>query len=281
MSSLLSELFSKPREREDFLIALVVITLFGVFIFKYALPQKTQATETAIVLVEQETVHQHLTKITAGTEQRPSPRRVIIDTDLDAQEPKTVVVLPTKTNSAPPPPPIIKTEVEEAIIETNESATIETQVFEDAVTDTIVEETVEEGAEILSEETETTEAIYEPDPIEEEVAVEEEIIEEPAIEEVVEKVEEVATEQTANIEEFEERGESFDCLIIVGAFKVAENANVLIAQLKTAGYSSKKIDNRGFTCVGIPVVCSDQDNISSIMGTMKTKFKVEPWVMKN
>lgn len=282
MNSFLSEIFASPRDREDFIIALVVLGLFGGFILNYALvdtPEEVPAT----AFVTSDELDTHLLKLEEEEVERPTPRRVIVDDDIEeVRKPNTFV---RKEHAITPAVIEVVDDIEDIDLDIA-STNIETDIFDDAVAQTeeatyIEEESpVEEEPEVvISEEVEEEASTsYQEEVIEEEPVAVVEQEEAPAPAEVIEE-EQVPTVPLPA--EFNAKGENdYDCLIIVGAFKVAENANVIIAQLEKGGFEYKKIMNRGFTCVGIPMACSNSAGIVATKAKMKAQLKVDPWVLR-
>lgn len=74
--------------------------------------------------------------------------------------------------------------------------------------------------------------------------------------------------------------QSGDCIIVVGAFEKDVNAKKIIRQLKQKGYTVKTGWRKGLKYVGVPVDCQKDKIMQNTLQQLRKTFDIEAWVLK-
>lgn len=299
------------RDKEDFKIAIVVIVVFSVLVYKLLY----RGTEEAVVDFEKdfkiEELNNDLEKL-AFIETNNLPRLTIKAEDAyEVGVDSAVVVCDVKNAGFLGQDKVLKSnsiekevtkvlEVKTAVMpEHNDSLKETTEAFSDELGE--IEDTLElnkgtressepefdvnvESSKIIDKVSSSLDVNI--DKIEKSVPTIKEVEVVKEQEEVIAKEKVIIKESlSAEPEEIIQRNvevnDNYDCVIVVGAFKEIANKNVIIKKLTSLGYAhSEGVLRKGLNYVGVPVGCNDKQEKQKLLSELNEAFGIDSWVKR-
>lgn len=93
--------------------------------------------------------------------------------------------------------------------------------------------------------------------------------------------EELVEEKTSEKVQETTTNDSFDCVIIVGAFKDKNNQTSVVGKLKSMGYDHVEgLLKNQLNYVGVPVSCNDKLKKKQLLQELNEAFSISSWVKK-
>ena len=262
------DIFKSKEDKWDFIIALVLILFFSVFIYYY-------------LFTDEE-------KVAINT-----------PTELEEVEEKPIETITEKdkylyTNSTTYKTETIK--VEDAYESEKDSAIIISDIIKtsipvkDVKSESIVNKEIEVSESNISKDIIETESIVNND-IEESIGTTNEIstpseltidIEEPIIELKTEQEEVKPEPVSPQVDTLQKNNtETFNCIIVVGAFKELKNKTAIINKLKTLGYDHRTgVLRNGLNYVGVPVACNNRQENLKLLTELNQALGIQSWIKR-
>ena len=242
------DIFSTPKGRWDFAIAIIVIAIFSTFIYMYMFNKQDDSVAA--------------TPDIDTAEEAPLPDsyhsegREYVYSNSDVYEPITIPVKDAYDH--------------------NKSTAV-------VISDTILTVSdFEEKIDVDLEEEITTEVQSLSKGASEEIIAD---IETPVIEKketkitVAKKVEQLP--ETTKTAQVAITNSSLNCIAMVGVFKDPNNKNTIIEKLKSLGYTHNEgAYPKGLTYVGVPVDCSNEAKRKQLILELNEAFGIDSWVKK-
>lgn len=293
------------KENNDIAIALVVIFVFSVFVYNLMFKTNTKEKIEEVLVENQEEEKSKLATKNTKTEKEVTTswffnRKKIRAEDAHEMSKDSAVVVSDVVGDELD---VIKSEAETRTSETealdfsntdideNTISKEEAIEYEEDISDTEINEGVTKEQEFEYEEEPTTEVneIKNQEQITEfdEEASNEVLSEEKIVQ--TEDEEEVNSEITKSEEEViapaisssNVNTESFDCVVIVGAFQEESNKTLIIDKLKSLGYPYKEgLLRSDLNYVGVPVECNNNQEKQKLLSELNEVFEIQSWVKK-
>ena len=306
------------KEKNDIAIAIVVTIVFSVFVYKLMFKTiKKEKVEDLVVLNEPETKTSQSNKESKDDyvykdSKAYERKKVVAEDAFTIQSDSTVIIsdVPTNFENLNNNSTSLISEVENINDITIETPTIsmdkisntnsrvqteESSLGLEAEHTNIDTEEGQENIEVQKQEVSTDINIQEESEVfdaEQQVVVSEETKEVSNTIDLKEKVVEIQEEVSPEVEEVKEPikkavvetnsdSDSFDCVIVVGAFREVSNKTKIIDKLQLLGYShTEGVLRRGLNYVGVPVECSNRSGKKKLLRELNKEFGIQSWVKK-
>jgi len=248
------DIFSTSEGKWDFTIALIVITIFSVFIYQFLF-------KTSEEVSVQSPIESNATLVTSDSTHIEDQVPQYLYSNSDTYYAKTI-----------PVEDAYESEINTAVVisDIKNSTPI--------VTDSITKPIAEEKETISPEETQI------PAVDSNSTIIVEEKKQKPAVTykfEEIPKTETVQPTETLKNEASTTSDDTLNCIAIVGVFKEVNNKKAVIEKLKALGYNhSDGILRDRLHYVGVPVSCNSEREMQKLLSELNKAFGIDSWIKK-
>jgi hypothetical protein len=247
------DIFTSKEDKWDFIIALVVIVIFSVFIYQFlfdieekaAIDPTTELEEFQIKPAESITENDELLYIDSN---KYKTETIKAEDAYEHKKDSAVIISDfIKASSLVKEPEVIVNNEINKSIETDNKTTIPSKTNIDVVKEIVVttkEPVIELKKEVVTKTISTTP-----------------------------KTETKIVEKTDAI--------TFNCVIVVGAFREVKNKTAIINKLTSLGYAHKEGTLRGgLNYVGVPIDCNNKQINLKLLKELNQVFRIQSWIKR-
>jgi len=262
------DIFKSKEDKWDFIIALVLILFFSVFIYYYLFTDEEKVainTPTELEEVEEKPIETITEKdkylYTNSTTYKTETIKV--EDAYESEKDSAIIISDIIKTSIP-----VK-DVESESIVNKEIEVSESNISKDIIeTESIVDKDIEESIETTNEISTASELTID--------------IEEPIIELKTEQEEVKPEPVSPQVDTLQKNNtETFNCIIVVGAFKELKNKTAIINKLKTLGYDHRTgVLRNGLNYVGVPVACNNRQENLKLLTELNQALGIQSWIKR-
>lgn len=287
------EIFSSKEDKLDFIIALVVITIFSAFIYQFFF--KSQEKKAIDPLTELEKAQMKSTeRITKNGEflytnsDKYKTETIVAEDAYELTKDSAVIIsdiikeniLVTETKS------IVDHEVNKSL-DTDNKTTITSEMTRDDVKGIIVKETETESDSIINNKVNKSIEEYNNTIISSKNTIDDvnKIIDTKSASETNVTYKSTETDNTKIVTDtkiIEKTDDTtHDCVIVVGAFREVKNKTAIINKLVTLGYKPTEGTLKGgLNYVGVPVACNNKQENLKLLRELNKAFGIQSWIKR-